>query len=165
MSNWKEEHQGRRPEEYETDYEYRRYHLWKAYPKDECDFGMKTICYLKPPSFYKKLCKGVKNKVYSSPELRFTIELELSKVVEMVVDRMFTEKLTKGRRITERKSFLNMEEYDKVHWAGLLEYLRSESRSGSSKVLLNNKEYSLIAKPVTKKEAVKRRMAKNVIGY
>lgn len=153
MSKWSEEHGNRRPEDYETPYEYRRHHLWKAY-----EDGMNVISYLQPPSFYRKLCRGVKKTVYQPPEQRFKILYEVDKALGQMQDLLFTKALTKTRsgkkvRKTLRKDIANRHwgQYDVYDHMALMHYLRQCKKEGAKKCLLSPKEFAIL-NPETKKQ-------------
>ncbi|CAH9014626.1 conserved hypothetical protein [Vibrio phage 424E50-1] len=109
-------------------------------------------------------------KVFKPPVYDFEVLMDTKKAMSLLVDRIFTGTRTvcsdgKKRRITPRKEFLAMKEYEQYDYIAIMEYLKQCTKEGSKKCLLSKKEASIIAKPVTKKEAIKRRMARNVIGY
>ncbi|AGN51674.1 hypothetical protein VPLG_00235 [Vibrio phage eugene 12A10] len=68
--------------------------------------------------------KPVTGVEFKPPESDFTTLYDLDKAMSQVVDKIFTEQVTGGRRTTMRKGFLDMPAYDTYTWISLLEYLR-----------------------------------------
>ncbi|AUR89249.1 hypothetical protein NVP1121O_221 [Vibrio phage 1.121.O._10N.286.46.C4] len=173
--SWKEEHGDKRPEDYESPYEYRRYHQWKAYPmEDEELTGTKVISYFKPPSAYKKelrdLCKGVTGEVYERVETTYTKVKSVKEVIDLIQDLLYTKKLTKlknGKKVrrTFREGYPEALGENKYAWMDLMHYARQELLAGSETMILTNQEWFLIKPKLTKKEERKKRVIQSTVGY
>ena len=159
---WKDEHFGKRPADYSSSYEYRRNHQWKCYPNED-DGYTKVISYLTPKLRGQQY--DVRGVVFEPPESHFTVMYDLTKAMSQVMDKIFTKKLTKGRRITMRKEFLDMPEYDTYTWVALLDYLRQCKREGSKSCLLSRKEVAILQPVLTKKQERDKRLNKQMINY
>ena len=167
-----EELDPRSKDSYPDLYQWRHNNLWQdagGYNDEGVKVKGYTISYWLPKTRGQSYDIASWN-VFKPPVYDFEVLMDTKKAMSLVTDRIFTTTRTmcsdgKKRRITPRKEFLEMKEYDKYSWISLLDYIRQALRENAKQVLLSKKEYSLIAKPVTKKEAVKRRMARNVIGY
>lgn len=146
-------------------YEDREKGIWKEMcTNDEGDVNKHKVY-----SYFFKQDRGqrvtITSKVFQPPEQDFTILYDLGKAMGQVVDKIFTTKLTKGRRVTMRKDFLDMPPYDTYTWISLLEYLRQCRKEGHTKCLLSKKEYSMIQPKLTKKQERDKRLSKNLMSY
>lgn len=170
-----------RPEEYSDSYAYRINHMWKCLDLDEgyadvvSFFCPTTPDYVTFPSEWRdtynkgKPTKRVTGKVFTPPESDFEVMYDLDKAMSLVVDKLFTKKVTRGVRCTPRKGFLEMKEYETYVWISLLDYLRQCKRENSNKCLLSRKEIAILQPTLTKKEEKKRSINKalrdNFISY
>lgn len=110
--------------------------------------------------------KPVTGVEFKPPESDFTILYDLDKAMGQVVDKIFTKQVTRNRRTTMRKDFLDMPAYDTYTWISLLDYLRQCKREGNySKCLLSKKEWSMLQPPKTKKQQRDDRLQRNMISY
>ena len=109
--------------------------------------------------------KPVTGVEFKPPESDFTILYDLDKAMGQVVDRIFTKQVTRSRRITMRKEFLDMPPYDTYTWISLLEYLKQCRREGHQKCLLSKKEWGMLQPPKTKKQQRDDRLQRNMISY
>ncbi len=167
-----EELDPRSKDSYPDLYQWRHNNLWQdagGYNDEGVKVKGYTVSYWLPKTRGQSYDIASWN-VFKPPVYDFEVLMDTKKVMSLLVDKLFTKAKTecrdgKKRRITPRKEFLEMKEYDKYSWISLLDYVRQAKRENAKQVLLSKKEIAMISKPVTKKEAVKRRMAKNVIGY
>lgn len=153
-------------------YQWRHNNLWQdagGYNEEGIKVQGYTISYWMPKTRGQShdICSW---KVFTPPVHDFEVLMDTRKAITQMQDKIFTKKRTMcsdgvKRRITVREDFLAMKAYDQYDWIALMDYLRQAKRECSKKVLLTRKEAAIIAKPITKKEAIKRRMARNVIGY
>lgn len=120
-------------------------------------------------SYFKKQDKGqrvtIKSKVFCPPESDFTILYDLDKAIALVQDKIFTKKLTRGRRVTMRKDFLDMPPYETYTWLSLMDYLKQCKREGSKKCLLSKKEVAMIMPTLTKKQERDKRLNQKLMTY
>ncbi len=166
--SWKDEHGSKRPEDYCDPYTYRMNHLWKAYPKEEGEVGGMNLI-----SFFVKKSRGqaydISGVVFQPKEFDFTLKMETQKVIDLINEKTYTKKVTKGRRRTVRKEFLEMPEYETYSWIALREYCLQAFKEGSKYCLLSPKEYSMLQPTLSKKEQKKRDVDKalrnNFISY
>lgn len=111
-------------------------------------------------SFFVKKSHGQKfdidGRVFIPEEARHEIELETSEVFNKVIDKIFTKQLTKGKRQTPRKEFLEMQPYEVYSWIALMNYVRQSFVDGEEKVLLSRKEFAMIQPKESKKAKLKR---------
>ncbi len=170
-----------RPEEYSDGYAYRRSHLWKCLDLDDgyanvisffCPTTPDHVTF--PPAWRDTYNKGkpdkpVTGKVFVPKEFEHDVEFCAKRAIDMLTDKIYTSKLTKGRRRTLRKSFegeLDKSQYD---WIALTNYLRQAFLEGSKKVILSRKEIAMLQPTLTKKEEKKRSIDKalrdNFISY
>ncbi len=161
--SWKTEHGGKRPEDYCDPYTYRMNHLWKAYPKEDGEVGGMNLI-----SFFVKKDRGqtydISGEVFQPKEFDFTIKMETQKVIDLINDKTYTRKVSRGRRRTPRKEFLEMPEYETYLWVSLREYVLQAFKEGSKYCLLNAKEFSIIQPTLSKKEQKKRDVDKTLRG-
>ena len=109
--------------------------------------------------------KPVTGVEFKPPESDFTILYDLDKAMSQVVDKIYTKQVTRGRRTTMRKEFLDMPTYDTYTWISLLEYLRQCKRESHQKCLLSKKEWGMLQPPKTKKQQRDARLQRNLISY
>ena len=164
---WKEEHQNRKPEDYETPYEYRKAHLWKAYDKEEGETGgMKLISYFDSPSEIRKMVKGVTGKIMVIAPPNYSIKVNTKEAGKLLTDKMYTAKKDKkGRRVILRTEFLEMKQYETYDWIVLMNYLRDAIKSDCEFVMLTPKEFAIIQPKLTKKQELNRKVNSKTIGY
>ena len=133
-------------EDYENDYEYRRYNLWKTV-KEEDDLGYPNII-----SFFCKRKNGQKENSYVEykPSIeRYDKSYDINLVIALMKNKMLLKEATRlpsgnKKRVKMRKSFLEMKEYEKYTWISLQESVRYAVRNGEDTILLSNKEIRLI---------------------
>ncbi len=167
-----EELDPRSKDSYPDLYQWRHNNLWQdsgGYNDEGVKVKGYTISYWLPKTRGQSYDIASWN-VFKPPVYDFEVLMDTKKVMSQLLDKIFTKAKTecrdgKKRRITPRKEFLEMKEYEQYDFIALMEYVKQCTKEGSKKCLLTRKEAGIIAKPVTKKEAVKRRMARNVIGY
>lgn len=142
-------------------YEQRHKKLWGMYT-DEHSQG-------NPISYFVKKDRGQKfditGKVFVPKEYEQNIKYDSKKAFDMLMDRLYTKKLTKGRRITLRQSFLEEMEKSTYYWAGLMHYLRQAYSEDVEWVLLSKKEIAMLQPPKTKKQLREDRLNKKLISY
>ncbi|CAM0063423.1 hypothetical protein VPHK460_0251 [Vibrio phage K460] len=110
--------------------------------------------------------KPVTRVEFKPPESDFTILYDLDKAINQMTDKVFTSKLTRGRRVTTRKEFLDMKPYEQYDYIALMEYLRQCKREGGyNKCLLSKKEWGMIQPKLTKKQERDKRLSKNLMMY
>ena len=127
---------------------------WETFPED----WVKTYKEGRP----RKPITGV---TFKPPENDFTILYDVSKATSQLQDKIFTKKLTKGRRVTMREGFLEMKSYEQYDYIVLMEYLRQCIREDSKKCLLSKREWFILQPPLTKKQERDKRLQKRVINY
>lgn len=109
--------------------------------------------------------KPVTGVEYVPKQFNHDIRYDSKKAFDLLVDRLYTKKLTKGRRITLRQSFLEEMERSTYDWAGLIHYLRQAFTEDSKWVLLSLKEIAMLQPPKTKKQRRDDRLQRNMISY
>lgn len=126
-------------------YERFRKEGWRSY-----EDGAKVVSYFIPKSRNNVDIKttGVKIPV-NRPQSVCEKPYDLTLVIRLMKDKMFTKKLTRTpsgtkKRLTPRRSFLDMKEYDKYTWISLMEEVRYCSRNGEDVILLSKDEISLL---------------------
>ena len=130
----------KRTEDYDNPYEYRRENLWKVYPKEEGDDKYANII-----SYFVKKDRGQTydiNGIVS--EKQYEILYDVDKAITLLTNKLFTTKLTRGRRVTYRKDFLESCERQSYEWLALMHYLKQAKRDGANKVLLSRQEFAMI---------------------
>lgn len=106
-------------------------------------------------SFFRKRKSGdqpVTGKVYVPTETRETLYDKsycVNLTTRLIKQKLFTKALTRckdgvKRRVTYRKDYLAMPEYNKYTWISLLETVRNAIRDGDEMVLLSNEEVKLL---------------------
>ncbi len=142
-------------------YEERHRKLW----------GMYTDDYSKgnPISFFVKKDRAqlhdITGKVYTPNEFKQDIKYDAKVAFDLLVERLYTKKLTKGMRITPRQSFLEEMKKSTYDWAGLIHYLRQAYSENSKWVLLSRKEVAMLQPRLTKRQERDRRLEKKLIQY
>ncbi|CAL9979558.1 hypothetical protein VPHF99_0241 [Vibrio phage F99] len=109
--------------------------------------------------------KPVTGVEFKPPESDFTILYDLDKAMSQMTDKVFTSKLTRGRRVTARKEFLDMKPYEQYDYIALMEYIRQCIREGSKKCLLSKREWGMLQPPKTKKQQRDDRLQRSLISY
>lgn len=133
-------------QEYENSYERRRELLWRDV-KEKDDLGY--------PNIINYFCKRKQNHKENSyvefkpPVEHYDKSYDLSLVIRLMGDKILLKKRTKlpsgaKKRITPRKDFLNMKEYEKYAWISLINEVRYATLNGEGTILLSNKEIKLI---------------------
>ncbi|CAM0070401.1 hypothetical protein VPHK354_0209 [Vibrio phage K354] len=109
--------------------------------------------------------KPVTGTVYVPKKFKQDIQYDSKKAFDLLMDRLYTKKLTKGRRITLRQSFLEEVQKSTYDWAGLMHYLRQAYAEDSKWVLLSRKEIAMLQPPKTQKQLREERLQRNLISY
>ncbi len=142
----------RKKEDYDNLYDYKVQWLWAEVSSDD-DLEGKYPNILHP--FVKRTERENRaqtlytNKVKQVPETAYDKSYQLSLVVRLMKERMFTKKLTRcsdgtKRRLTPRKEYLNMAPHEEILWISLQEEVRFASRNGEERILLSYQEERLI---------------------
>ncbi|AGH32250.1 hypothetical protein VPHG_00187 [Vibrio phage 11895-B1] len=108
---------------------------------------------------------SITSKVHRPKDFDFDITFPAQKAFDMLTDKIFTSKVTKGRRRTQRKAFSDEVMSSQYDWMALIHYLREAYLEGLDEVLLSKKEIAMLAPNKTKKELLTQRVSKNSIGY
>ena len=131
---------------YDNTYDFRTDWLW-ADINDIDDIGYSTIInYFCKRSGHQPEVSG---KVMQIPEESFNKPYDVTTVIRMMTDVMFTKKLTKlksgkKKRVTMTKKFIDMEKWDTYTWGSLIEEVRYCVLNEEDTMLLSYKELQLL---------------------
>ena len=111
---------------------------------------MKSDDDLRPPKVINYFCPRGKNdpevtgKVKIIPETHFDREFETLKAITLLEDKLFTTKLTGGKRQTLRKKMEDIAPYEQYDYAALMMYLRQCYQEKSKYCILSSRELAMI---------------------